>query len=220
MLWYSSGKPWTTVAVLQLWEQGRLGLDDLVADYVDGWGDGKEAGDDPPRPHPHRRLPDGERPDLRRRRVVRRGAGRRDRRLPAVWEPGTMAGYHPASGWRVLGAIVERIDGRRIDHYLREEIAAPLGLDDCHLGIPLDVQRDVRRPARARLLDRAPVPVARRGRDPDGPVADRRGAQRAVAHREGRTGWRHARPGPPARSVLRVAARPRAGGARRRARSR
>ena len=42
MLWYSAGKPLTTVAVLQLWEQGRLGLDDPIGEYVDGWGDGKE----------------------------------------------------------------------------------------------------------------------------------------------------------------------------------
>ena len=42
MLWYSSGKPLTAVAVLQLWEQGRLGLDDRIAEYVDGWGGGKE----------------------------------------------------------------------------------------------------------------------------------------------------------------------------------
>src|SRR3954452_5221340 len=42
MLWYSSGKPVTTTAVLQLWERGRLGLDDRVADYVPGWAAGKE----------------------------------------------------------------------------------------------------------------------------------------------------------------------------------
>src|SRR5581483_6983940 len=42
MLWYSSSKPVTTVAVLQLWEQGRLALDDPVAKYVEGWGAGKE----------------------------------------------------------------------------------------------------------------------------------------------------------------------------------
>ena len=42
MLWYSSGKPVTTTAVLQLWERGRVGLDDPVAEYVDGWGAGKE----------------------------------------------------------------------------------------------------------------------------------------------------------------------------------
>ena len=42
MLWYSAGKPLTTVAVLQLWEQRRLELDDLVAEFVPGWGAGKE----------------------------------------------------------------------------------------------------------------------------------------------------------------------------------
>src|SRR5688572_18662890 len=42
MLWYSAGKPWTTVAVLQQWERGHLGLDDLVAAHLDGWGNGKE----------------------------------------------------------------------------------------------------------------------------------------------------------------------------------
>ena len=31
MLWYSSGKPLTTVAVLRLWERGLLGLDDPIA---------------------------------------------------------------------------------------------------------------------------------------------------------------------------------------------
>src|SRR5688500_3705347 len=42
MLWYSAGKPFTTVAILQLWERGCLGLDDRIAEYVDGWGGGKE----------------------------------------------------------------------------------------------------------------------------------------------------------------------------------
>jgi CubicO group peptidase (beta-lactamase class C family) len=140
MLWYSSGKPWTTAAVLQLWEQGRLGLDDLVADYLDGWGNGKEratirhllthTGGFPMASDPTYDA------DVSFDEAVAAVVA-----TPAVWEPGTKAGYHPGSGWRVLGAIVERIDGRRIDRYLRDEIAAPLGLDDCHLGIPVDVQR-------------------------------------------------------------------------------
>src|SRR6266536_6353761 len=41
MLLYSAGKPVTVVAILQLWEQGKLGLDDRVGDYIDGWGAGK-----------------------------------------------------------------------------------------------------------------------------------------------------------------------------------
>ncbi len=141
MLWYSSGKPWTTVAVLQLWEQGRLGLDDLVADHLDGWGNGKERAT-----IRHVLTHTGGFPLL--------GDPTYDADVsyaealaavvesPAMWEPGTKAGYHAASGWRVLGGIVEQVDGRPIDVYLREEVAKPLGLDDCHLGVPLDVQRE------------------------------------------------------------------------------
>jgi CubicO group peptidase (beta-lactamase class C family) len=141
MLWYSSGKPWTVVALLQLWEQGRVGLDDLVADHVDDWANGKErvtirqvlthTGGFPMPGDPTYDA------DITWEEAVAATAASK-----ALWEPGTKAGYHPASGWRVLGAIVERIDGRRIDRYLRDEVAAPLGLDDCWLGIPLDTQRE------------------------------------------------------------------------------
>jgi len=139
MLWYSSGKPWTTVAVLQLWEQGRLGLDDLVGDHVDRWGRGKEAatlrqvlthtGGFPMASDPTYDA------DVSFDDAVAAVVAE-----PAAWEPGTMAGYHPASGWRILGAIVERVDGRRIDRYVRDEIAMRLALTDSHLGIPLDDQ--------------------------------------------------------------------------------
>lgn len=139
MLWYSSGKPWTTIAVLQLWEQGRLGLDDLVAGYVDGWGNGKEratlrhvlthtAGF----PMPGDPAFDA---DVSWEEALALTAA-----APALWEPGTAAGYHPASSWRVLGAVVERVDGRRIDRYLRDEVGGRIGADRCSLGIPLDQQ--------------------------------------------------------------------------------
>jgi CubicO group peptidase (beta-lactamase class C family) len=141
MLWYSSGKPWTTVAVLQLWERGALGLDDQVATYVDGWGNGKEAATVRQVLTHTAGFPMAGDPtydaDVSFDEALAVTAG-----WPAAWEPGTMAGYHPASGWRVLGAIVERVDGRRIDRYLRDEVAAPLGLDDCHLGVPLEIQRE------------------------------------------------------------------------------
>ena len=140
MLWYSSGKPWTTVAVLQLWEQGRLGLDDRVGDHLEGWGDGKEratirhvlthTGGFPMFADPTYDT------DLTFDQTLAATVA-----TPATWEPGTFAGYHAASGWRVLGGIVEAIDGRRIDRYLREEVAEPLGLTDCHLGLDADQQR-------------------------------------------------------------------------------
>jgi CubicO group peptidase (beta-lactamase class C family) len=140
MLWYSSGKPLTVVAVLQLWEQGRLGLDDPMAEYLDGWGNGKErctlrhvlvhTGGFP---MPGDRMYDA---DVSWEEAVAATIA-----APALWAPGTAAGYHLSSGWRALGAVVEAIDGRRIDQYLAEEVTRPLGLEDSHLGIPMDRQR-------------------------------------------------------------------------------
>jgi CubicO group peptidase (beta-lactamase class C family) len=139
MLLYSAGKPATVVAVLQLWEQGKLGLDDRVGDYIDGWGNGKErctirhllthTGGFP---NADAKLFDH---DVPYDEVVARIAASRAR-----WEPGTDAAYHPSSGWKVLGAIVQRVDGRPIDRYLRDEVFAPLGVDNMRLGIPLDEQ--------------------------------------------------------------------------------
>ena len=139
MLLYSAGKPLTVVAVLQLWEQGRLGLDDRVGEYVDGWGNGKErctirhvlthTGGFP---NADAKLFDR---DVSYGEVVARIAA-----SSARWEPGTDAAYHPSSGWKILGAVVERIDGRPIDRYLTEEVLGPLGVENMRLGIPLDEQ--------------------------------------------------------------------------------
>ena len=142
MLWYSSGKPLTTVAILQLWEQGKLRLDDRVADFVDGWGAGKErctvrhvlthTGGFP-------MMGDGSFDrDLSYAETVARIAAH-----PADWEPGTAAAYHPTSGWKILGAIVEAVDGRPIGTYVREAVTDPIGVRDCFLGIPLALQREL-----------------------------------------------------------------------------
>jgi CubicO group peptidase (beta-lactamase class C family) len=153
MLWYSSGKPLTTVALLQLWEQGRLGLDDPVADFVDGWGAGKQratlrhvlthtAGF----PMLNNSTYDV---DVSYAEAVARIAAH-----PAEWEPGTAAGYHASSGWKILGAVVEAVDGRPIDQYLRGEILDPLQMHLSWLGVPVDMQRE--------LGDRL-VPIAWKG---------------------------------------------------------
>src|SRR5207237_3906222 len=133
MLWYSSGKPVTTTAVLQLWERGRLGLDDPVAEYVAGWGAGKErvtirqvlihtggfhmAG--------RGELVDT---DVPYAEAVARIAAH-----PAEWEPGSKAGYHPTSGWKILGAVVEAVDGRPIDRYVADEVLGPAEVEASRL---------------------------------------------------------------------------------------
>ena len=73
---------------------------------------------------------------------------------PAEWEPGTAAGYHASSGWKILGAVVEAVDGRPIDQYLRGEVLDPLQMHLSWLGVPVDVQRE--------LGDRL-VPIAWKG---------------------------------------------------------
>ena len=47
---------------------------------------------------------------------------------PMMTDPGTRWGYGPGIDW--LGLMVEKIDGRRIDKFCREEIFEPLGMTD------------------------------------------------------------------------------------------
>jgi len=153
MLWYSSGKPLTTVAILQLWERGRLGLDDLVADHVPGWAQGKETAT-----LRHLLTHTGGFPmfgaDPFDRDLAWDDAVARVVEAPAAWLPGTQAGYHAASSWRILGEIVRRVDGRPIERYLHDEVITPIGMTESQLGIPV---------ARQAELGERIVPVAWKG---------------------------------------------------------
>lgn len=51
-----------------------------------------------------------------------------ERQAPA-WEPGTIGAYHSSTYGHLVGELIRRVDGRTIGAFLREEIAAPLGLD-------------------------------------------------------------------------------------------
>jgi len=153
MLWYSSGKPLTTVALLQLWERGEVDLDDRVASFIPAWAGGKERCT-----LRHVLTHTGGFPmyrdtafdnDVSYADTIARIAAH-----PADWEPGTAAGYHPVTGWKVLGAVVEAVDGRPIDRYLRDEVMRPIGIESSSLGISLERQRE--------LGDRV-VPVAWKG---------------------------------------------------------
>ncbi|MGZ6778808.1 MAG: serine hydrolase domain-containing protein [Mycobacterium sp.] len=50
------------------------------------------------------------------------------------WKPGSAQGYHMVSFGFILGEIVRRVTGRSLGHYLRTEIAEPLGID-VHIGL-------------------------------------------------------------------------------------
>ncbi len=55
------------------------------------------------------------------------------------WVPGQQAGYHVDSAWYMLGELVRVLDGRPYEHFVREEIFLPLGMDDCWVGMPESV---------------------------------------------------------------------------------
>ena len=112
MLWLSSTKPLTAVAIAQLMERDKLKLDDPVQSHIPEFANGKES--------------------ATVRQVLTHTGGFPMRNVsflrfswdeaiqticaaPAEWEPGTVAGYHGLSGWSVLGEIVRRVAGRPIE---------------------------------------------------------------------------------------------------------
>lgn len=77
------------------------------------------------------------------------------------WQPGSETGYHALTFGYLLGEVVRRTTGRTLADALRDEIAAPLGIEDeLHFGVP------------AALLPR----VARQGPDGAAPPRPERGS--------------------------------------------
>lgn len=57
---------------------------------------------------------------------------------PLMTDPGTRWGYGPSIDW--LGQVVEKVDGRRIDQYCREEIFEPLGMTSTGFEVSDDMK--------------------------------------------------------------------------------
>ena len=132
MLWFSSTKPLTAVAIAQQMERGKLKLDDRVQSFIPEFANGKEAAT-----IRHVLTHTGGFPMITFP-FLRYGWEETIRKIceePAEWEPGTAAGYHALSGWCILGEIVRRVDGRPIELYLDEEICKPVGMNDTSVGL-------------------------------------------------------------------------------------
>ncbi len=138
MIWLSSTKPVTAVAIAQLWERGRLALDDPIARHLPAFGVGGKEQVTIRHVLTHTggfRLLNFGWPQAGWDEIIAnicRG------RLEPHWIPGQKAGYHVASSWFILGELVRRIDGRPLRDYVRAEIFLPLGLDDSWIGMPAD----------------------------------------------------------------------------------
>lgn len=125
MIWFSSTKAITAVAVAQQWERGKFDFDDPVAKYIPEFGNrGKEA---VTIRHvlTHRggfRMADGGNRSLART-MADNLKEIYQAELEPGWVPGKKAGYHPTSGWFILGELVQRTSGKQFSNRDSESVA-------------------------------------------------------------------------------------------------
>jgi len=138
MLWLSSSKPLTALAVAQLWERGAWELDDPVARHLPAFAEGGKEAITIRHLLTHTsgiRMVQTGWPEAGREAILERICARP---IEPGWVPGRKAGYHLTSSWFVLGELVRIADGRPIERYLDEELFAPLGLAASSLGVAPD----------------------------------------------------------------------------------
>jgi CubicO group peptidase (beta-lactamase class C family) len=131
VLW-STTKPFVAVALLREIEAGRARLDDRVRRFIPEFGcNGKEACT-----LAHLLSHRGGFPDAGRRVIdTMRVAWDWDELLrlvcemPAQWEPGTDRGYHPLTGWVIVGELVQRLTDIPLADAVREGVLDPAGID-------------------------------------------------------------------------------------------
>lgn len=161
----SMTKPVTSVAFMQLVEQGKVALSEPVAKYIPEFanlGVFVSGGGNQPfvtRPPTTRlnivdvlRHTTGWTYSFQERTPVD-GAYRRTElehwgknnsqsvidhlaQIPLEFDPGTSWNYSVSTD--VLGVLVERISGQSLGDYFREHIFAPLGMDDTYFNVPAD----------------------------------------------------------------------------------
>ncbi len=132
---FSCTKAITSAAAWLLIQEGKLSIDERVADIVPEFAThGKDVirveqllthtAGFPSAPFDPREFKD------RARRLARFAQWRLN------WEPGSRVEYHPSSSMYVVAEIIERRSGTTYGQFVRERIALPLGLTDLWVGLP------------------------------------------------------------------------------------
>lgn len=152
MLWLSSTKPVAAVAVAQLWERGRLELDDPVARHIPEFAQNGKEGITIRHLLTHTggiRMLDVGWPEKSWDEIIAKICAMRPE---PRWAPGEKAGYHLASSWFILGEVIRRADGRPFEAYVREEIFTPLEMHDSWIGMPPERYRAYREEGRIGVM--------------------------------------------------------------------
>lgn len=161
---YSMTKPITSVALLQLYEQGRIQLDDPVSRFIPAFKDLEVYTGHNDRGRIFTKAPDramtirdlfthtsglsyGNNTDhpveaCYQERKMREGSladlVEKLSTVPLLFSPGTQWNYSFATD--VLGYLVEVISEQTLDRYFAEHIFAPLGMIDTGFHVPADKQ--------------------------------------------------------------------------------
>ena len=152
---YSMTKPVTGVALMQLWEQGKFGLDDKLSDYLPEFAqtpvfvnmdsEGKPILRPPHRPILIRDIlrhtagfgygPGASYPEQAFAKADPLNLtndlpefGRRLATVPLLFEPGTRWNY--SAGVDVQGLLVEKLSGQTLEAYVKQHIFDPLGMKE------------------------------------------------------------------------------------------
>lgn len=132
-------KQFTAAAILLLQDRGRLNVNDDIRDYLPDFpAGGKRITIAQLLSHTsgifnYTDIPGYWRGDLIRTDVTPPDLIALFANEPLQFEPGERFEYSN-SGYALLGAIIERVSGKSYAEFLRDEIFAPLGMDDTHYG--------------------------------------------------------------------------------------
>jgi CubicO group peptidase (beta-lactamase class C family) len=152
----SMTKPVTSVAIMQLYEQGKLKLDDPVSKYLPGFDELQvitkfNQADGTVQSHPAKRVM-----TLRHLLTHTSGIGygfsspiitrlqkpnQMEWDLPLLHEPGEKWTYGAST--RVLGMVVEKLSGMPLEDYFQKNSLQPLGMRDTSFAVPMEKQSRV-----------------------------------------------------------------------------
>jgi CubicO group peptidase (beta-lactamase class C family) len=134
--WFSAGKPITAVAIAQLWEAGKIELNEPIAEVIPEFPAAGKAGITAHHLLTHTagiRLADKLSPQVPWDEMIQRIC---ETPIEKDWIPGERAGYSTAAAWYVLAEIVQRLSGQTITGYIRDWIFRPAGMSDSWLCLP------------------------------------------------------------------------------------
>lgn len=132
---FSATKAITSAAAWILMAQGKLSEDEIVADIVPEFGSNEKDKITVQQLFTHTAgFPSAPFGPLEWNDPQQRMS--RFSRWRLNWEPGTRFEYHPSSSMWVIAELIERRSGQGYTEYVREQVLAPLGLENMFVGLP------------------------------------------------------------------------------------